>query len=238
MDLKKLNVPLPIESVDFRVQSINKGGYATILAYKDARVDMNRLDEVVGCLNWKREHIVIDGSMYCRVSIYNQDTKEWIWKEDVGTESMADKEKGLASDSFKRACFNWGIGRELYDYPRIQIKLQKNEFEDKGGKIYPTYEFDLKSWVWSASFDVNNKLVSLSVVDAKGTVRFSWKLGTANVQPTQELKPFPAEQYETLAKAIVEGKTTLAEQKTKYTFSESAAKVINGHYKKLKEDGK
>lgn len=243
MDLKKLNAPLPIESVDFRVQSINKGGYATILAYKDARVDMNRLDAVVGCLNWKREHIVIDGSMYCRVSIYNEATKEWICKEDVGTESMADKEKGLASDSFKRACFNWGIGRELYDYPRIQIKLQKNEFEDKGGKMYPTYEFDLKSWVWCADFDSNNKLIFLAVNDSKGVTRFSWKLGTANIQPTnepetKELKPFPADQYETLAKAILDKKTTLDEQKTKYTFSEAAQKVIKAHYKNLVEKKK
>lgn len=241
MDLKKLNAPLPIESVDFRVQSINKGGYATILAYKDARVDMNRLDDVVGALNWKREHMVIDGSMYCRVSIYNEATKEWICKEDVGTESMADKEKGLASDSFKRACFNWGIGRELYDYPRIQIKLLKNEFEDKGGKIYPTYEFDLKSWVWSAYFDTNNKLVSLSVTDAKGANRFSWKLGTAKVQPkqeaeTKELPPFPPAQYETLAKSILGGKTTFEAQEKKYTFSDSAKKTIRAIYDNLKKD--
>lgn len=247
MDLKKLNAPLPIESVDFRVQSINKVGYATILAYKDARVDMNRLDEVVGCLNWKREHIVIDGSMYCRVSIYNEATKEWIYKEDVGTESMADKEKGLASDSFKRACFNWGIGRELYDYPRIQIKLLKNEFEDKNGKIYPTYEFDLKSWVWSADFDANNKLIFLAVNDAKGTNRFTWKLGTPNTKTTKEpetkketkeLVPFPAEYYETLAKSIFEKRTTLDIEKTKYTFSESAQKVIKSHYKNLVEKKK
>jgi hypothetical protein len=78
MDLKELNKPLAIQDVDFRIQSINNGGYATILAYKDARVDMNRLDAVVGCLNWKREHIVIDGSMYCRVSILNKETGEWI----------------------------------------------------------------------------------------------------------------------------------------------------------------
>ena len=56
MDLTKLKNPLAIDQVDFRIQSINKGGYATILAYKDARVDMQRLDEVCTPLNWKREH--------------------------------------------------------------------------------------------------------------------------------------------------------------------------------------
>ena len=33
--LKKLSDPLLIQDIDFRVQSINKGGYATILAYKE-----------------------------------------------------------------------------------------------------------------------------------------------------------------------------------------------------------
>ena len=110
-DLKELSKPLNIEEIDFRVQSINKGGYATILAYKDARADMNRLDEVVGCLNWKREHL--NGNANCIVSIWNSEINQWISKEDTGTESSAEKKKGLASDSFKRACFNWAIGREL-----------------------------------------------------------------------------------------------------------------------------
>ncbi len=247
MDLKELNKPLAIKDVDFRIQSINNGGYATILAYKDARVDMNRLDAVVGCLNWKREHIVIDGSMYCRVSILNKETGEWIYKEDVGTESMADKEKGLASDSFKRACFNWGIGRELYDYPRISIKLNKDEFEAKNGKNYATYNLDIKSWIWSAEFDQNNTIISLSVVDSNNKTRFNWnaKSGTAKIEPPKaepetikELPPFPPAQYETLAKWLFEKKTTLDVEKTKYTFSEAAQKVISGHYKKLVADAK
>lgn len=252
MDLKELNKPLAIKDVDFRIQSINGGGYATILAYKDARVDMNRLDAVVGCLNWKREHIVIDGSMYCRVSILNKETGEWIYKEDVGTESMADKEKGLASDSFKRACFNWGIGRELYDYPKISISLNKDEYEAKNGKNYATWKLDIKAWVWSAEFDTNNTIVSLSAVDNYGKNRFNWnaKSGTAKIeapkieQPitetekSKELPPFPPAQYETLARALFEQKTTLDIEKAKYTFSEAAQKVIKSHYKNLIEKKK
>jgi len=254
MDLKELNKPLAIKDVDFRIQSINGGGYATILAYKDARVDMNRLDAVVGCLNWKREHFIVDGSMYCRVSILNKETGEWICKEDVGTESMADKEKGLASDSFKRACFNWGIGRELYDYPKISISLNKDEYETKTvnghQKNYATWKLDIKTWVWSAEFDQNNTIISLSVVDNNGKTRFNWnaKSGTAKIEPPKveqtiieapkELPPFPPAKYEILAKWLFEQKTTLEVEKTKYTFSESAQKVINGHYKKLVADAK
>lgn len=169
MDLAKLREPLPIQSIDFRVQSINKGGYATILAYKDARIDMQRLDDVVGALNWKREHTRDNHN--CIVSIWNEETKQWISKEDTGTESNTEKEKGLASDSFKRACFNWGIGRELYDYPVIQIKLNDNEFDKATNK--PTYNFKLKEWKWFTQFE-NNQLTYIGCKDDKGVLRFQY----------------------------------------------------------------
>lgn len=175
MDLKKLQEPLSVENIDFRIQSINKGGYAVILAYKDARVDMQRLDDVVGALNWKREHTRDNAN--CVVSIWNEDTSQWVGKEDTGTESNTEKEKGLASDSFKRACFNWGIGRELYDYPVIQVKLFDNEFkiEQYGGKdvVKPTFELKLKEWRWATQF-TDNKLTFLFVKDQNGKVRFQF----------------------------------------------------------------
>ena len=169
MDLTKLREPLPIQSIDFRVQSINKGGYATILAYKDARIDMQRLDDVVGALNWKREHTRENHN--CIVSIWNENTNQWVSKEDTGTESNTEKEKGLASDSFKRACFNWGIGRELYDYPVIQIKLNDNEFDKATNK--PTFNFKLKEWRWFTQFE-NNQLTYIGCKDEKGNLRFQF----------------------------------------------------------------
>jgi hypothetical protein len=175
MDLKKLQEPLPIEAIDFRLQSVNKGGYAIILAYKDARVDMQRLDDVCGALNWKREHS--NGNANCTVSIWDESKKEWVSKEDTGTESNTEKKKGLASDSFKRACFNWGIGRELYEYPIIQVKLNANEFkiEQYNGKdiVKPTFDFKLKEWRWSTQFE-NGKLTFLGGKDEKGTLRFKY----------------------------------------------------------------
>ena len=150
MNLDLLRKPLSIDQIDFRVQSINMGGYAKILAYKDARVDMQRLDDAVGPLNWKREHT--KDNRNCIVSIYNSETGEWVTKEDTGTESFTEAQKGLASDSFKRACFNWGIGRELYDYPHIQVKLNNNEWEIKewNGKKQPkaTWDLQIKFWTW------------------------------------------------------------------------------------------
>jgi len=171
MDLNELKKPLSIKDIDFRVQSVNKGGYATILAYKDARVDMNRLDEVCGVLNWKREHTRDNAN--CIVSIYDEKKSQWVGKEDTGAESFTEKEKGLASDSFKRACFNWGIGRELYDYPVIQLKLEANEFDKTTGKA--TWDFKLKEWTWGSKFD-NGVLVSLAAKDQNGKLRFNWKL--------------------------------------------------------------
>ena len=169
MDLKELSKPLPITSMDFRVQSVNKGGYAIILAYKDARVDMQRLDEVCGALNWRREHTRDNHN--CIVSIYDKDKQQWVYKEDTGTESNTEKDKGLASDSFKRACFNWGIGRELYDYPIIQVKLRDDEFDKATGK--PTFNFKLKDWKWFSQFE-GNELTYLGCKDEKGNVRFQF----------------------------------------------------------------
>lgn len=172
MKLEDLQKPLPIESIDFRIQSVNKGGYAIILAYKDARVDMNRLDEVCGALNWKRQHT--RDNKNCIVSIWDESKKEWVSKEDTGTESFTEAEKGLASDSFKRACFNWGIGRELYDYPVIQIKLKDDEIQERNGKIQATYKLRLREWTWGAKFD-NDKIIQLAAKDTEGKVRFNWK---------------------------------------------------------------
>lgn len=104
---------LRADEIDCRIASISDKGLSLLL-YKDARVDQNILDETVKPLNWKRSHQSIDGRLYCTVSIRNDETGEWIDKQDVGVESYTEKEKGQASDSFKRACFNWGIGRELY----------------------------------------------------------------------------------------------------------------------------
>lgn len=178
MNIDDLRKPLPIKSIDFRVQSINKGGYAIILAYKDARVDQQRLDEVVGPLNWKREHT--QGNHNCIVSIWDDGKSQWVSKEDTGTESNTEKEKGLASDSFKRACFNWGIGRELYDYPIIQVKLNGDgsgktgdEWKLDNGKGRATWYLRLKEWVWYAEFE-GSKISFLAAKDNVGNVRFTW----------------------------------------------------------------
>lgn len=119
----KLNFrTLRADEVDVRVATVkdepNKKG-VQLLLYKDARCDMNILDETVGAANWQRSHLRDNAN--CVVSIWDEEKKQWISKEDTGTESSTEREKGLASDSFKRACVNWGIGRELYTAPFIWV---------------------------------------------------------------------------------------------------------------------
>lgn len=114
------------DEIDCRVSQIKPNG-VVLLLYKDARCDMNILDETVGSMNWMRSHSRDNAN--CTVSIWDDDKQMWISKEDTGTESNTEAQKGLASDSFKRACFNWGVGRELYTAPFIWVKSDACEIK-------------------------------------------------------------------------------------------------------------
>lgn len=175
---------LKASEIDCRIQSIgqNKTGAVgtTILLYKDARVDMNILDETVGAMNWQREHSVVNGNLYCTISIWDEVKEQWISKSDVGTESNTEKEKGQASDSFKRAGFNWGIGRELYSAPFVYIQLDKSEYIERNGKLTSNAKFKVKD----IAYDENRNIVRLVVIDSKGKVRYTF--GENTQQQTQE----------------------------------------------------
>lgn len=122
------------DEIECRVGQISAKGF-TLLLYKNARVDMDLLDETVGAGNWQRDHKELKGNIYCGVSIWDDTKKQWITKWDCGTESNTEKEKGEASDSFKRACVNVGIGRELYTAPFIWI----DHVKERNGKYVPDY---------------------------------------------------------------------------------------------------
>ena len=122
---------LEADEIECRISTVSEKG-VSLLLYKDARCDMNILDETVGAMNWQKEYSRDNAN--CTVSIWDSEKKMWIFKEDTGTESFTEKEKGLASDSFKRACFNWGIGRELYTAPFIWIPAGTAAVIKKGDK--------------------------------------------------------------------------------------------------------
>lgn len=134
---------LSADDIEVRVQSVKQNGLVLLL-YKNARVDMNILDEKVGPENWQREHYECKGNLFCRVGIWCKDNNSnsigWVWKSDCGVESNTEAQKGEASDSFKRACFNWGIGRELYTAPFIWVPASKCKIEN--GKCYDKFEVE------------------------------------------------------------------------------------------------
>lgn len=120
---------LKADEIDCRVQSVKPKG-CILLLYKNARCDMNILDETVGSEHWQRKHYECKGNLFCEIGIYDESTAQWIWKGDCGSESNTEKEKGEASDSFKRAGFNWGIGRELYTAPFLFAKAENCNIEN------------------------------------------------------------------------------------------------------------
>lgn len=116
------------EDIECRIQSVNEKG-AVLLLYKTARADMRILDEVFGAMNWQRHHEVVNGNLFCTISIYDPEKGQWVSKQDCGVPSNTQGEKGEASDAFKRAGFSWGIGRELYDSPFIWISGKVGKYD-------------------------------------------------------------------------------------------------------------
>ena len=167
---------LRADEIDVRINQI-ASNYCTMLLYKDARCDMNILDETVGAMNWKREHMELKENIYCGVSLWNEDTKQWITKWDCGKESFSEAEKGEASDSFKRACVNFGLGRELYSSPSIitfprkdmGVKCNPEFFENDKGKFTTKTYF----WVEIIDYDENDNIKDLIIRDNKNHIRFA-----------------------------------------------------------------
>ncbi|KXB75138.1 hypothetical protein HMPREF1860_01881 [Prevotella amnii] len=171
MGCRKLNFrTLHADEIECRVGSVSEGKGCSLLMYKNARVDMTLLDEVVGPENWQRSHEVINDNLFCKVSVRSE-SGEWVSKQDVGTESNTEKEKGQASDAFKRACVNWGIGRELYTCPFVWVTLRTDEWKTGfNGKKQPKTRF----YVSAIEYDEQRRVSYLSVVDDKGVQRYTF----------------------------------------------------------------
>ena len=151
---------LRADEIDCRISMIKANGLSLLL-YKDARCDMNILDETVGMMNWKKEYSRENRN--CTVSIWDPEKSMWISKEDTGTESNTEAEKGLASDSFKRACFNWGIGRELYSAPFIWVPKNYCNIETSGQR-YVCYD---RFKVSVIDYDASERICALTVINSK-----------------------------------------------------------------------
>ena len=119
---------LKAEEIEVRVSRVTNAG-VELLLYKTSRTDSDILDETVGPENWQCSYESINGELFCTVSIWSDERGQWVSKQDVGSPSNVEAEKGRASDGLKRCCSRWGIGRSLYSAPRIFV------YADKCGKI-------------------------------------------------------------------------------------------------------
>ena len=156
------------DEIDVRVGAIYEKGI-TLLLYKDARVDMNILDETFGPLNWKRKHVMYGDVMFCEVLIKDEETGKWVSKMDLGTPSYSEPLKGAASDSFKRACTNWGIGRELYTAPFIWIPISKVTVKEERGKKAVKDSFRVQSITYN---EEKRTIEGLVIVNQENQVVF------------------------------------------------------------------
>ena len=184
---------LRADEIECRIGMINEKGLSLLL-YKDARVDMKILDEVYGPLNWQRKHEMIGGNLYCTVSIWDKEKQQWISKMDVGTKSNTEQEKGEASDSFKRACFSHGIGRELYTAPFIWIGAEKVSIKRKNDR-YTTYD---KFKISSISYNENREITGISIINQDGRVVYSLidrSLGQQGLPELQKEHTHPTDEH-------------------------------------------
>ena len=156
------------DEIECRIGTISEKGLSLLL-YTDARAAMKILDETFGCMNWQRSHQVIGNSLYCTVSVWDNDKQRWISKMDLGTESYTKKEKGQASDSFKRACVSLGIGRELYTAPFIWVSANKVNIQKKGEKLFTYDKFHLSN----ISYNDNREITELAIVNQNGEVVYA-----------------------------------------------------------------
>lgn len=157
---------LKADEIECRIAMVKAQGLSLLL-YKTARTDANLLDETVGVWDWQNDFKLIDGVLYGGIGIKTSDG--YVWKWDAGTESNTEAEKGRASDSFKRAGFKWGIGRELYSAPFIWIPSSKCKIEN--GKCSDKFE------VAKIEYDENENIKELLIINSSSRVEvFKWTL--------------------------------------------------------------
>lgn len=173
-------------------QTFDNKTRVSLLVYKDARVDANILDEVYGQFNWACQYASYAGVTYCGVGIKDQITGQFVWKWDAGGENENEKEKGTASDAFKRACFKWGIGRALYTCPRIVVANSNDSYKVT----------DIRY--------ADGKVTHLTIVNQRGVVIFQMTPECTSVMsgpltdPEEPEKPW-AERLKDYCSALAEG---------------------------------
>ncbi len=131
MDINKLKELLKPHEIEWKVQSYTKTDKTIVVPYIDNRAVMNRFDDACGVENWKSSFAEVSigkGGFMCTISV--KIDNEWVSKSDGASVSDIAPIKGGVSDSMKRCAVQWGLGRDLYDYPRIMINGKIKYIDD------------------------------------------------------------------------------------------------------------
>lgn len=199
---------LKAEEIEVRVGQVSNGR-ASLLLYKDARCDMAILDEVYDG-RWQRDHKELKGNLYGGVAVWDGELQQWLWRWDCGTESNTEKEKGEASDSFKRACVNLGIGRELYTAPPIWVNAE-TEQDGRSNRLKDKYQFSGCS-VTSIGYDDDRRINSLEITDRRGNIIYSFGKRTSSPKTKSKKKEEPVQAVAKISIAKAQELRDLAEK--------------------------
>ena len=222
--MKELRFPLLTkDDIELRIGQMSKDGTkASLLLYQDARCGMKYLDLVVGAGNWQKKYYEVRGLVICSLGIYDEDKKEWCWKDDTGTAGSIEEEKSICSDSFKRSVVCWGLARELYTAPSIWVKVES--------------KYD-KFKVASISYNEDREIKTIEIANEKGEIVYSYGLGKKVSQTaqkdTQTTRQYEKGTVEEITKGLgdtfdidnVDDDGVMCSQETKSKIQE-----ITGHY--------
>ena len=211
------------DEIEVRVAS-TQNNVAQLLLYKTARTDAAILDETFGQFNWQCSYSEIKGNLFCTISVKDPNTNEWISRMDCGAESNIEKEKGEASDAFKRAGFKFGVGVELYSTPRIKIPIEESDMYN--GRFCQT--FSLKD----IQISPDHKITSLTIHDRRGNVRYTYN--AQKPQLIQENAQDNTERFD-FSQPIRVAATAQPKRKTRYTNDEFIKRMSEEKQKYLND---
>ena len=214
--MKEIKFPLLTrEDIELRIGQMSKdGAKASLLLYQDARCGMKYLDQVVGAGKWQKKYYEVRGLVICSLGIYDDETQQWVWKDDTGTAGSIEEEKSIISDSFKRCCVCWGLARELYTSPTIWVDIKS-----KYDKFFVSY----------ISYNEDREIDKLEIVNEKNEVVFTYpkylnKPKVSNNAPTTQNNGISKQELEKAQEQI----SLWYQQSTPERFAEYLDRRFNG----------
>lgn len=169
--MKKIRT-LKADEIEVRV-GMEKDGKVSFLLYIDSRAATDLLDETYGMENWTMEYKDVAGQIYGRLTIFDEQSGRWVYREDTGSPAKIEKEKSLASDIVKRCIVRFGV-TELYSAPKIT--LPDDGYGNTGYKVS------------EVEYDDNRNIIHLVIVNRFNKEVFRWDKDKINTPKTEQPK--------------------------------------------------